>query len=53
LKILPKSVIKAKIRRYPQEEVAQLMKRYDLIAVPVVDREEERLVRDYHQSMTW
>jgi magnesium transporter len=27
----------------PQEEVAQLMKRYDLIALPVVDRE-ERLV---------
>ncbi|NMG19729.1 magnesium transporter [Brasilonema bromeliae] len=27
----------------PQEEVAQIMKRYDLIAVPVVDRE-ERLV---------
>jgi magnesium transporter len=27
----------------PQEEVAQLMKRYDLIAVPVVDRE-DRLV---------
>jgi magnesium transporter len=27
----------------PQEEVAQLMKRYDLLAVPVVDRE-ERLV---------
>ena len=27
----------------PQEEVAQVMKRYDLIAVPVVDRE-ERLV---------
>jgi len=27
----------------PQEEVAQIMKRYDLIAIPVVDRE-ERLV---------
>ena len=35
-------VIKAKTEM-PQEEVAQLMKRYDLIAVPVVDRE-ERLV---------
>ncbi len=35
-------VIKAKTEM-PQEEVAQLMKRYDLIAVPVVDRE-DRLV---------
>jgi magnesium transporter len=35
-------VIKARTEM-PQEEVAQLMKRYDLIAVPVVDRE-ERLV---------
>lgn len=35
-------VIKAKTDM-PQEEVAQLMKRYDLLAVPVVDRE-ERLV---------
>ncbi len=35
-------VIKAKTDM-PQEEVAQLMKRYDLIAVPVVDRE-DRLV---------
>lgn len=35
-------VIKARTEM-PQEEVAQLMKRYDLIALPVVDRE-ERLV---------
>jgi magnesium transporter len=35
-------VIKA-YTEMPQEEVAQLMKRYDLIAVPVVDRE-DRLV---------
>ena len=35
-------VIQAKTEM-PQEEVAQLMKRYDLIAVPVVDRE-DRLV---------
>ena len=35
-------VIKAKTEM-PEEEVAQLMKRYDLIAVPVVDRE-DRLV---------
>lgn len=35
-------VIKARTEM-PQEEVAQLMKRYDLIAVPVVDRE-DRLV---------
>jgi len=35
-------VIKARTEM-PQEEVAQLMKRYDLIALPVVDRE-DRLV---------
>lgn len=35
-------VIKARTEM-PQEEVAQLMKRYDLLAVPVVDRE-DRLV---------
>lgn len=35
-------VLKARTEM-PQEEVAQLMKRYDLIALPVVDRE-ERLV---------
>jgi magnesium transporter len=35
-------VIKARTDM-PQEEVAQLMKRYDLIAVPVVDRE-DRLI---------
>ncbi|MBD0264345.1 MAG: magnesium transporter, partial [Tolypothrix sp. Co-bin9] len=35
-------VIKVKTET-PQEEVAQVMKRYDLIAIPVVDRE-ERLV---------
>ncbi|MCC5636423.1 magnesium transporter [Nostoc sp. CHAB 5844] len=35
-------VIKVKTET-PQEEVAQIMKRYDLIAIPVVDRE-ERLV---------
>ncbi len=35
-------VIKARTEM-PQEEVAQLLKRYDLIALPVVDRE-ERLV---------
>jgi magnesium transporter len=40
--IASKRVIKVRTET-PQEEAAQLMKRYDLIAVPVVDRD-ERLV---------